>query len=164
MKTHKKTKNRSTFSLFLQPLTRLLLIIHVGCLAFQKTSVIMYYQVGWVTPLSSVSAMTGRAVIMQLSGFSLSSSHVVLHAVHVDGCHSAPFSFISCETGPVWKAFLQSLKQIVVEFHSSAGLHCLKQPQMDYFQCHLEAHPSNALDCLCMNLFIYFNHLNYFQG
>lgn len=34
----------------LDPLIKLLLIIHVGCFVFQKTSIIMYYQVGWVTP------------------------------------------------------------------------------------------------------------------
>ena len=63
---------------------------------FEKTSIIMYYQVGGVTPLSSVTAMTGRAVwIMQLSQFSLSFSHVLLHGVHVDGCYSAPFSLLS---------------------------------------------------------------------
>lgn len=84
-----KTPHLPAFS---QLLMRLLLIIHVGCLVFQKTSIIMYYQVGWVTPLSSMSALTGRAVwIMQLSRFSLSFSHVVLHVAHVDGCYSAPF-------------------------------------------------------------------------
>lgn len=61
------------------PLTRPLLIIHVGCLVFQKASIILCYRVGWVTSPSSMSAMTAGAVwIMQLSRFSLSLTHVVV--------------------------------------------------------------------------------------
>lgn len=78
----------------------LLPIIHVGCFVFQKTSIIMYYQVGGATPLSSMSAMTGRAVwIMQLSQLSLSFSHALLHSVHVDGCYSTAISLLFCEKG-----------------------------------------------------------------
>lgn len=50
----------------------------------------MYCQVVRVTPLPSVSGATGRTVwIMQLSQFSLSFGHILLHGVNVnDATHS----------------------------------------------------------------------------
>lgn len=65
-------------------LIKLLLIIHVGSFVFRKTSIIVYYQVGGVTPLSSVSAMSD-------SQFSASGGHILLYCAHVDGCCSVLF-------------------------------------------------------------------------
>lgn len=83
----------------------------------------MYYQVGWFTPLSSMSVMTGRAVIMQLSGFSLCFSHVVILAVHADGCYSILLLFLFCKKKELLSFFkVCPLKQSVSSFICAAAL------------------------------------------